>query len=90
MDVDLYLEGNIDAKKSLQFYKQKIILLDNQNSFPLNQNNFLQHHIDQNDKIILKILRKCSQVESNLQKFDNNLQKYNKKNPLVEVVKKYK
>ena len=89
--MDLYSEGNIDGKNSLSFYKQKIILSENQNSFLLNQNNFLQHHIDQNKKIILKILSKYSHVESNYyQKSDNNLQKYNKKNPLVEVVKKYK
>ena len=35
----------------------------------------------------MKILNNSSQVESNLEKPDNNLQKSNKKNPLVEVVK---
>ena len=35
----------------------------------------------------MKILNNHSQVESNLQKSDNNLQKSNKKNPLLEVVK---
>ena len=47
----------------------------------------MQHQIDQNNKIILKILNNNSQVESNLQKSDSNLHKSNKKNPLVEVVK---
>ena len=89
MDVDLNLEGNIHAKNLLSFYKQKITLLENQNSFLLNQNNFLQHQIDQNNKIILKILNNNSQVEDNLQKSDNIRikNKSNKKNPLVEVVK---
>ena len=82
------MEGNIDAKNLLSFYKQKNILLKNQNSFLLNQNNFLQHQVDQNNKIILKIFNDNSQVESNLEKSDNNLQKSHKKNPLVEVVKK--
>ena len=69
VDVDLDLEGNIDAKNLLSFYKQKIILLENQNSFLLKQNNFLQHQIDQNNKIVLKILTNSShQVETNLQK----------------------
>ena len=36
----------------------------------------------------MKILNNNSQVESNLQKSDNKLHKSNKKNPLVEVVKK--
>ena len=85
--MDLDLDWNIDAKNLLSFYKQKIILLENQNSFLLNQNNFLQHQIDQNNKIILKILSTNSQVESNLQKSDNNLQKSNKRSPLVDVVK---
>ena len=85
--MDLDLDWNIDAKNLLSFYKQKIILLENQNSFLLNQNNFLQHQIDQNNKTILKILSNNSQVESNLQKPDNNLQKSNKRNPLVDVVK---
>ena len=49
--------------------------------------NFLKHQIDQNNKIILKILNNNSLVESNLQKSDNSLPKSNKKNPLVEVVK---
>ena len=35
----------------------------------------------------MKILNNSSQVERNLEKPDNNLQKSNKKNPLVEVVK---
>ena len=35
----------------------------------------------------MKILNNSSQVESNLRKPDNNLQKSNKNNPLVEVVK---
>ena len=39
MDVNLDLERNMDTK-NLLFYKQKIILLENQNSFLLNQNNF--------------------------------------------------
>ena len=86
VDVDLDLEGNIHVKNLLSFYKQKITLLENQNSFLLNQT-ILQHQIDQNNKIILKILNNNSQVESNLQKSDNNLHKSNKKNPLVEVVK---
>ena len=30
----------MDTKNLLLFYKQKIILLENQNSFILNQNNF--------------------------------------------------
>ena len=46
----------------------------------------MQHQVDQNVKNILKILNNNSQVESNLQNFNNNLQKSNKKNPLVEVV----
>ena len=41
MDVNLYLEGNIDSKNLLLFYKQKIILLENQNFFLLNQNIFI-------------------------------------------------
>ena len=87
VDVDLDLEGNIHAKNVLSFYKQKITLLENQNSFLLNQNNFLQHQIDQNNKIILKILNNNSQVEDNLRKSDNILNKSNKKNPLVKVKK---
>ena len=47
----------------------------------------MRHQIDQINKIILKILNNNSQVESNLQKSDNNLHKSNKKNSLVEVVK---
>ena len=43
VDVDLDLEGNIHAKNLLSFYKQKITLLENQISFLLNRNNFLQH-----------------------------------------------
>ena len=85
--MDLDLEGKIDAKNLLSFYKQKIMLLENQNSFLLNHNNFLQHQIDEKNKIILKILSNNSQLESNLQKSDNNLQKTNKKNPLVEAFK---
>ena len=85
--MNLDLKGKIDAKNLLSFYKQKIILLENQNSFLLNQNNFLQHGIDQNNKITLKILNNNSQVENNLQKSDNSLQESDKKNPLVEVVK---
>ena len=88
MDVKLFLEGNMDTKSLLFFYKQKIILLENQSTFPLKQNNFLQHHTDQNNKIKLKILNNNSQVESNLQNFNNILQKSDKKNPLVEAVKK--
>ena len=39
----------------------------------------------------MKIINNNSQAESNLQKSDNNLQKLNKKNPLVKVVEgKYK
>ena len=45
MDVNLDLKGKRDTKIVL-FYKQKIILLENQNSFLLNQNIFLQHQID--------------------------------------------
>ena len=78
----------MDTKSLLFFYKQKIILLENQSTFPLKQNNFLQHHTDQNNKIKLKILNNNSQVESNLQNFNNILQKSDKKNPLVEAVKK--
>ena len=77
VDVVLDLKGNIHAKNLLSFYKQKITLLENQNSFLLNQNNFLQHQIDQNNKIILKILNNNSQVKSNLQKSNNNLHKSN-------------
>ena len=40
MDIKLYLEENMDTKNLLLFYKQKVILLENQNSFLLNQNNF--------------------------------------------------
>ena len=46
----------------------------------------MQHQIDQNNKIILKILSNNPQVENNLQKSDDDLQKSNEKNPLVEVV----
>ena len=46
----------MDIKHLLLFYKQKIILLENQNSFLLNQNLFLQHQIDQNNQIILNAL----------------------------------
>ena len=87
VDVDLDLEGNVHVKNLLSFYKQKITLLENENSFLLNQSNFLQHQIDQNNKIILKILNNNSQVENNIQKSDNDLNKSNKKNRLVEVVK---
>ena len=87
VNVDNDSEGNFDAKNLLSFCIQKMILLQNQNSFLLKQNNFLKHQIDQNNKIILKILSNNSQVESNVEKSDNNLQKSNKKNPLVEVVK---
>ena len=67
--MDLDLEGNVDAKNLLSFYKQKIILLEKKNSFLLKQNSFLQHQIDQNNKIVLKILTNSShQVETNLQK----------------------
>ena len=53
----------------------------------LNQNSFLQHQIDQNNKIILKILNSNAKVESNKHKSDNNLQKSNKKSSLVDVGK---
>ena len=53
----------------------------------LNQNSFLQHQIDQNNKIILKILNSNAKVESNKQNSDNNLQKSNKKSSLVDVGK---
>ena len=79
---------------SSHFINKELFYLGNQNSFPLNQNNFLQHQSDQNSKITLKTLNNNSQIESNLQKSDNNLQKSNnnlqksnKKNPLLEVVK---
>ena len=72
MDVNLNLEGTIDLKNLLSFYKQKIIFLENQNSFLLNQRNFLPHQIDQNNRIVLKILNNNSQVKSNSQKSDNN------------------
>ena len=50
--------------------------------FLLNQNNSLQH---QNSKIILiKLINNKSQSESNLQNFNNNLQKSTEKNPLVK------
>ena len=58
MDVNLDLEGNTNTRNLLLFYKQNIILLENQNSFLLNQSNFLQHQIDQNNKVIWKILNK--------------------------------
>ena len=60
MDVNLDLAGNTNTRNLLLFYKQNIILLENQNSFLLNQSNFLQHQIDQNNKIILKILNNNS------------------------------
>lgn len=44
------------VKNLLLFYKHKITLLENQNYFLLNQNNFLQHQIDQNNQIILTML----------------------------------
>ena len=77
----------MDTRNLLLFYKQRIILIKNRNSFLLNQNNFLQHQIDQNNKIILNILNNNSLDESYLQNSNNNLQKSNKKNPLVGVVK---
>ena len=40
LDGNLELEGNMDIKNLSLFYKQKITLLENQNSFLLNQNNF--------------------------------------------------
>ena len=83
----LIWRGILMLKICYHFINKKIILLENQNSFLLNQNNFLQHLIDQNNKIILKILSNNSQVESSLQKSDNNLHKSNKENPLVKVVK---
>ena len=58
MDVNLDLAGNTNTRNLLLFYKQNIILLKNQNSFLLNQSNFLQHQIDQNNKVIWKILNK--------------------------------
>ena len=36
MDVNLDLEGNMNTRNLLLFYKQKIILLENHNSFLLN------------------------------------------------------
>ena len=57
MYVNLDLEGTIDLKNLLSFYKQKIIFLENQNSFLLNQSNSLPHQIDQNNRIVLKILK---------------------------------
>ena len=77
----------MDPKNLLLFYEQKNILLENQNSFLLSQNNFLWHQIYQDNKIILKILKSNSQVESNLQKSNNNLQNSNEKDPLFKVVK---
>ena len=47
----------------------------------------MQRQVDQNNKIILKILNNNSQLESNLHKSDNDLHKSNKRTPLVEVVK---
>ena len=85
MNVNLDLKRKRDTKIVL-FYKQKIILLENQNSFLLNQNIFLQHQVDrQNNQIVFKTLNN-SQVESNLQKSNNNLQKFGEKKPLFEVV----
>ena len=77
------MEGNMDIKHLLLFYKQKIILLENQNSFLLNQNIFLQHQIDQNNQIILNVLNN----NNNLQKYNNNLQKPDLKDALMEEVK---
>ena len=57
MYVNLDLEGTIDLKNLLSFYKQKIIFLENQNSFLLNQSNSLPHQIDQNNRTVLKILK---------------------------------
>ena len=74
------MEGNMDIKHLLLFYKQKIILLENQNSFLLNQNIFLQHQIDQNNQIILNVLNN----NNNLQKYNNNLQKPDLKDALME------
>ena len=54
--------------KNLLFYKQKIVLLENPNSFVLNENNFLQHQVDQNNKIVLKILKAHSQPFKNNEK----------------------
>ena len=45
MNVNLDLKRKRDTKIVL-FYKQKIILLENQNSFLLNQSIFLQHQVD--------------------------------------------
>ena len=87
MYVNLNLDGTIDLKNLLSFYKQKIIFLENQNSFLLNQSNSLPHQIDQNNRIVLKILNNNSQVKSNSQKSDNNFQISNIKNPFAEVVK---
>ena len=70
----------MDIKHLLLFYKQKIILLENQNSFLLNQNIFLQHQIDQNNQIILNVLNN----NNNLQKYNNNLQKPDLKDALME------
>ena len=53
--MDFDLERNIAAKNLLSFYKQKIIVLENQNVFLLNQNNIFQHQIDQNNKNIENI-----------------------------------
>ena len=41
----------MNTKNLLLFYKQKIVLLENQNSFLLNQTNFLEHQNDQRNKI---------------------------------------
>ena len=67
----------MDAKNLLLLYKQKFTLIENQNSFLLNQNNFLQHRIHQNNKIILEILNNNFQVESNNRNLKNDLQQSN-------------
>ena len=62
MDVNLDLKGNI-ATKNLSFFKQKTMLLENQSSLLLDQNNFLQDQVDQNNKTLLKRLITISKLK---------------------------
>lgn len=62
MDVNLDLKGNITTK-NLSFFKQKTMLLENQSSLLLDQNNFLQDQVDQNNKTLLKRLITISKLK---------------------------
>ena len=67
------------SSKLLEINLLGIKSLENQILFLLNQNNFLQHQIDQSNQITFKILNSKTQLEQK--------SKYNDKNPRVKAVK---